>query len=145
VKIADAFETGMKYFNTFGRNPVSCAIGSTVLDIVIEEGLQRHAKDIGHYFHQQLLAVQNSHEIIGDVRAQGLYLGLELVTDRVTKEPATAAAFAVTELMKEEGVIVFPNGVYDNVLKIKPPMVFQRNHVDLYCEALDPVLDQLPR
>lgn len=77
--------------------------------------------------------------------AQGLYLGVELVTDRVTKEPATAAAFAVTELMKEEGVIVFPNGVYDNVLKIKPPMVFQRNHVDLYCEALDLVLDQLPR
>jgi 4-aminobutyrate aminotransferase-like enzyme len=89
--------------------------------------------------------VQNSHEIIGDVRAQGLYLGLELVTDRVTKEPVTAAAFAVTELMKEQGVIVFPNGVYDNVLKIKPPMVFQRNHVDLYCEALDRVLDQLPR
>jgi 4-aminobutyrate aminotransferase-like enzyme len=70
---------------------------------------------------------------------------VELVTDGVTKESATAAAFAVTELMKEQGVIVFPNGVYDNVLKIKPPMVFQRNHVDLYCEALDRVLDQLPR
>jgi len=111
---------------------------------VIEDGLQQHAKDIGHYFHQQLLAVQNSHEIIGDGRAQGPYLGVELVTDRVTKEPATAA-FAVTELMKEQGVIAFPNGVYANVLKIKPPMVFQRNHVDLYCEALDRVLDQLPR
>jgi 4-aminobutyrate aminotransferase-like enzyme len=100
VKIADAFDTGIKYFNTFGGNPVSCAIGSTVLDIVIEDGLQQRAKGIGHYFHQQLLAVQNSHEIIGDVRAQGLYLGVELVTDRVTKEPATAAAFAVTELRR---------------------------------------------
>jgi 4-aminobutyrate aminotransferase-like enzyme len=84
--------------------------------------------------------VQNRHDIIGDVRAQGL----ELVTDRATKEPATAAAFAVTELMKEQGIIAFPNGVYDNVLKIKPPMIFQRHQVDLYGEALDRVLDQLP-
>ena len=84
------------------------------------------------------------HEIIGDVRAQGLYLGVELVKDRVTKEPATAEAFVVTELIKEQGVIAFPNGVYDNVLKIKPPMVFHREHVDLYCETLDRVLHELP-
>jgi 4-aminobutyrate aminotransferase-like enzyme len=63
----------------------------------------------------------------------------------VTKDPATVAAFAVTELMKEQGSHSVPDGVYDNVLKIKPPMVFQRDHVDLYCEALDRVLDQLPR
>ena len=86
----------------------------------------------------------NRHEVIGDVRAQGLYLVVELVKDRGTKEPATAEAFVVTELMKDQGVIAFPNGVYDNVLKIKPPMVFQREHVGLYCEALDRVFDQLP-
>jgi 4-aminobutyrate aminotransferase-like enzyme len=142
-EIADAFDTGMKYFNTFGGNPVSCAIGSTVLDIVIGEGLQQHAKAVGAYFRDSLRQVQQHHPLIGDVRAQGLYLGVELVRDPDTKEPATVEAFEVTELMKEEGVIVFPNGVYDNVLKIKPPMAFQREHVDVYCEALDRVLTRL--
>jgi len=142
-EIADAFDTGMKYFNTFGGNPVSCAIGSTVLDIIIGDGLQQHAGEVGAYFRDSLLQVQQRHELIGDVRAQGLYLGIELVRDRVTKEPAKAAAFEVTELMKDEGVIVFPNGVYDNVLKIKPPMIFGNQHVDIYCEALDRVLHRL--
>lgn len=141
--IADAFDTGMKYFNTFGGNPVSCAIGSTVLDIVRTDGLQEHAGQVGRYFADGLRALQGRHRLIGDVRAQGLYLGVELVRDRDSKEPATAEAFEVTELMKAEGVIVFPNGVFDNVLKIKPPMTFQRHHVDVYCSALDRVLTQL--
>jgi 4-aminobutyrate aminotransferase-like enzyme/Ser/Thr protein kinase RdoA (MazF antagonist) len=142
-EIADAFDTGMKYFNTFGGNPVSCAIGSAVLDIVIEDGLQQHAGEVGRYFTHCLRQLQQQQPLIGDVRAQGLYLGVELVRDRHTKEPAEDEAFAVTELMKAEGVIVFPNGVYDNVLKIKPPMVFQREHVDFYCDALDRVLGRL--
>ncbi|HEV7419781.1 MAG TPA: aminotransferase class III-fold pyridoxal phosphate-dependent enzyme [Mycobacterium sp.] len=142
-EIADAFDTGMKYFNTFGGNPVSCAIGASVLDIVVGDGLQQHANDVGRYFADSLRQVQQRHALIGDVRAQGLYLGVELVRDRDTKEPAKAEAFEVTELMKEQGVIVFPNGVHDNVLKIKPPMIFAREHVDIYCEALDRVLDRL--
>jgi 4-aminobutyrate aminotransferase-like enzyme/Ser/Thr protein kinase RdoA (MazF antagonist) len=142
-EIADAFDTGMKYFNTFGGNPVSCAIGASVLDIVIGDGLQQHANDVGRYFADSLRQVQQRHTLIGDVRAQGLYLGVELVRDRDTKEPAKAEAFEVTELMKEQGVIVFPNGVYDNVLKIKPPMIFAREHVDIYCETLDRVLGRL--
>lgn len=141
--IADAFDTGMKYFNTFGGNPVSCAIGSTVLDIIIGDGLQQQAKEVGAYFADSLREVQRRQPLIGDIRAQGLYLGVELVRDRDTKEPARAEAFEVTELMKDEGVIVFPNGVYDNVLKIKPPMTFQNHHVDIYCEALDRVLTRL--
>jgi 4-aminobutyrate aminotransferase-like enzyme/Ser/Thr protein kinase RdoA (MazF antagonist) len=142
-EIADAFDTGMKYFNTFGGNPVSCAIGSTVLDIIIGDGLQQHAAEVGAYFRDSLTQVQQRHEVIGDVRAQGLYLGIELVRDRFTKEPAKAEAFQVTELMKDEGVIVFPNGVHDNVLKIKPPMIFGKEHVDIYCDALDRVLHRL--
>ena len=142
-EIADAFDTGMKYFNTFGGNPVSCAIGSAVLDIVADDGLQQHAGEVGRYFAEGLRELQQRQPLIGDVRAQGLYLGVELVRDRATKEPAKAEAFEVTELMKAEGVIVFPNGVHDNVLKIKPPMTFQREHVDIYCEALDRVLSRL--
>jgi 4-aminobutyrate aminotransferase-like enzyme len=142
-EIADAFDTGMKYFNTFGGNPVSCAIGEQVLDIVQGDGLQAHAKQIGGYFRDRLLDLQQRHPLIGDVRGQGLYLGVELVHDRASKQPATDVAFQVTEAMKEQGVIVFPNGVHDNVLKIKPPMIFQAEHVDLYVEALDHVLTDL--
>ncbi|WP_197040814.1 aminotransferase class III-fold pyridoxal phosphate-dependent enzyme [Pseudonocardia halophobica] len=138
--IANAFDTGMKYFNTFGGNPVSCAIGETVLDIVERDGLRDNAVKVGGYFAEQLRALAERQPIIGDVRAEGLYLGVELVRDRVTKEPATREAFAVTELTKERGVVVFPNGVHDNVLKIKPPMTFRREHVDTYVEVLDDVL-----
>ncbi len=138
--IADAFDTGMKYFNTFGGNPVSCAVGQSVLDIVQQDGLQAHARELGAYFLAQLTELKSRHQLIGDVRGQGLYLGVELVRDPVTKQPAAAEASIVTELMKERGVITFPNGVHDNVLKIKPPMVFQRRHVDLYAHVLDEVL-----
>lgn len=139
-EIADAFDTGMKYFNTFGGNPVSCAIGETVLDIVQHDGLRANAIAIGDYFATALRRLQGEQPLIGDVRARGLYLGVELVRDRVTKEPATAEAFLVTELMKERGVVVYPNGVHDNVLKIKPPMTFRREHADLYVEVLGEVL-----
>lgn len=139
-EIANAFDTGMKYFNTFGGNPVSCAIGSTVLDIVERDGLREHAVAVGAYFAAQLRDLANRQHLIGDVRAEGLYLGIELVEDRATKAPGTNAAFLVTELTKERGLVVFPNGVHDNVLKIKPPMTFTREHVDLYVEVLDDVL-----
>lgn len=138
--IADAFDTGMKYFNTFGGNPVSCAIGETVLDIVERDGLRTNAVEVGAYFAAQLRELAQRQPLIGDVRAQGLYLGVELVRHRATKQPATDEAFAITELTKERGVVVYPNGVHDNVLKIKPPMTFRREHVDLYVACLDEVL-----
>lgn len=138
--IADAFDTGMKYFNTFGGNPVSCAIGSAVLDIVEGDGLREKAVSVGAYFAEQLRSLATRHHVIGDVRAEGLYLGVELVRDRETKTPATEEAFVVTELTKERGVVVFPNGVHDNVLKIKPPMTFTRQDADRYVDVLDEVL-----
>lgn len=142
-EVANAFDTGMKYFNTFGGNPVSCAVGETVLRIVQEDGLQEHARIVGSSFLKTLREIQDRHELIGDVRGQGLYLGVELVRDRSTKEPATAETFQAAELMKDRGVLVYPNGVYDNVLKVKPPMVFDQGHVDLFADALDDVLSVL--
>ncbi len=141
--IADAFDTGMKYFNTFGGNPVSCAIGEAVLDIVAQEDLRANALDVGGYFAAGLRELADRQPLVGDVRAEGLYLGVELVRDRTTLEPAREEAFAVTELAKEHGVIVFPNGVHDNVMKIKPPMTFRREHADLYIEVLDTVLSDV--
>ena len=144
-EIADAFDDGVKYFNTFGGNPVSCAVGMTVLDIVQEDGLQAHARDVGGYFLEALQQVRTKHELIGDVRGHGMYLGIELVRDRDTKEPAAAEAMNVSELMKDHGVIVYPTGAYDNVLKLKPPMIFDRTHVDLFVSTLDDVLSKAPR
>jgi 4-aminobutyrate aminotransferase-like enzyme len=140
-EIADAFDDGVKYFNTFGGNPVSCAIGTTVLDIVADNRLQQNALEVGEYFKTSLEKLKSAHPLIGDVRGQGLYLGIELVRDRTTLEPASSEAMAICEAMKDRGVIVYPTGVYDNVLKLKPPMVFRPTDVDFFVETLDQVLN----
>lgn len=138
--IADAFDTGMKYFNTFGGNPVSCAAGMAVLDEIAAHGLQARAADVGAYLLDNLRTLASRHTIIGDVRGLGLYLGIELVSDRKTREPAGAAAHYISERMKDEGVFVYPTGAADNILKIKPPMTFTREHADLFVTVLDDVL-----
>jgi len=100
------------------------------------------AHDVGAYFRQRLVALADAHPAIGDVRGYGLYLGVELVADRDLKTPAAALAYRVSERLKDEGVITYPNGDLDNVLKIKPPMVFGRDHADCFVDALDLVLGE---
>ncbi|HEY1621410.1 MAG TPA: aminotransferase class III-fold pyridoxal phosphate-dependent enzyme [Streptosporangiaceae bacterium] len=139
-EIADAFDTGMKYFNTFGGNPVSCAIGMAVLDEVERRGLQANARATGSYLLGLLRELAERHQLIGDVRGRGLYLGIELVRDRATREPAAAEAAYVCERLKDEGVISYPTGTFDNVLKIKPPMTFSAEHAALFADALDAIL-----
>jgi 4-aminobutyrate aminotransferase-like enzyme len=95
---------------------------------------------VGEYFLGALRQLQTRHELIGDVRGQGLYLGIELVRDRDGKEPAATEALAVSERMKDAGVVVYPTGAHDNVLKIKPPMVFGPEHVEIFTGVLDRVL-----
>jgi len=141
-EIAAAFDTGMKYFNTFGGNPVSCAVGMAVLDEIESKGLQARAGSTGQYFLDRLTTLADKHDLIGDVRGQGLYLGVELVRNRKTREPASVEAFYISERMKDEGVIVYPTGSLDNTLKIKPPMVFDCGHVDLFVSTLDEVLSR---
>jgi len=143
-EIADAFDDGVKYFNTFAGNPVSCAIGNTVMDIVQGDGLQANALEVGSYLFDSLLELKSRHELIGDVRGHGLYLGVELVRDRETKEPAAAEALSMSERLKDHGIITYPTGVYDNALKIKPPMIFGRAHADLYTQVLDDILQRYP-
>jgi len=138
--IANAFDTGMRFFNTFGGNPVACAVGLAVLDVIEDEKLQQRSLEVGTYFNNLLSELRQQHELIGDVRGQGLYIGVELVLDRHDKSPATAVAHLVTERMKEEGIIVGPNGRYDNILKIKPPMVFGREHAEVFTSTLDQIL-----
>jgi len=123
-EIADAFVTGMEYFNTFGGNPVSCAIGEAVLDTIQEENLQQNAKDVGDYMIQQLKHLQEAHRVIGDVRGMGLFIGVELVLDRESKSPAAQLTKELVEYFKANHILLSIEGPLHNILKIKPPIVF---------------------
>ena len=131
-KIADAFVTGMEYFNTFGGNPVSCAIGMAVLDAIKEDKLQENALETGHYFQQKLRELQQEFQLIGDVRGLGLFIGVELVDDRISKKPATETANRLIEYFKHHRILLSTEGPFYNVLKIKPPLAFNRDDADKF-------------
>lgn len=142
-EIADAFANGMEYFNTFGGNPVSCAVGLAVLDVIEQENLRKNALEVGGYFLNKLHNLQKKHTIIGDVRGLGLFIGVELVKDRETREPATEAGAVIIEQMKARGVLLSTDGPLNNVLKIKPPIVFTKENVDLVYTHLDAVMCEI--
>jgi 4-aminobutyrate aminotransferase-like enzyme len=139
-EIAASFANGMEYFNTFGGNPVSCAVGLTVLDVIREEGLQENARDTGDYLLEGLRQLAGRNSLIGDVRGEGLFLGFELVRDRETLEPAADEAEEIVNRMKDLGVLLSTDGPLHNVIKIKPPLVFSRADADLLMERLDRVM-----
>jgi 4-aminobutyrate aminotransferase-like enzyme/Ser/Thr protein kinase RdoA (MazF antagonist) len=139
-QIASAFANGMELFNTFGGNPVSCAVGMAVLDVIEGEGLMARAADTGAHLVGGLLDLQGRHPAIGDVRGEGLYLGVDLVDDRQSRTPATTLAGDVAEHMRTRGVLISTDGPADNVLKIKPPIVFSRADADVLLAELDQVL-----
>jgi 4-aminobutyrate aminotransferase-like enzyme/Ser/Thr protein kinase RdoA (MazF antagonist) len=139
-EIAASFNNGMEYFNTFGGNPVSCAVGLAVLDVIEAEGLQQHALTMGERLLQGLRRLQTRHELIGDVRGRGLFIGIELVKDRESLEPAAEEAAGVIERMKEHGFLISTDGPHHNVLKIKPPLVLQADDIDRLLATLDEVL-----
>jgi alanine-glyoxylate transaminase/(R)-3-amino-2-methylpropionate-pyruvate transaminase len=125
------------HFNTFGGNPVSCAMGKAVLEVIDREELQRNCLEVGAYCMQGLETLKSKHGVIGDVRGKGLMIGLELVTDRKTKEPAKDECAQVFERAKELGLLIGKGGFYGNVLRIKPPMCISRADVDFMLEVLD--------
>jgi len=138
--IADTFDNGMEYFNTFGGNPVSCAIGHAVLDAVETDCLQENALEVGNYLLEELRKLQARFPVIGDVRGLGLFIGVELVTDQVSKEPAEQQASYICERMKQLGVLISTDGPFHNVLKIKPPLCFNRSNADTLINCLTQVL-----
>ena len=128
------------HFNTYGGNPVSMAAGLAVLDIIDEDGLQQNAKVVGGRLKAGLEKLMRSHSIVGDVRGMGLMLGVELVRDRATKEPAKAETLDVLESMRESGALIGKGGIDGNVLRIKPPMCITAADVDFALDALDGAL-----
>ena len=140
AEIAESFDNGMEFFSTFGGNPVSCAIGLAVLDEVFENDLQSHARTIGEMLINRLNELMKSYEIIGDVRGSGLFLGVELVRDRTTLEPATAEADFIVNGMRERQILLGTDGPFHNVLKIRPPMPFTEEDAHRLCDTLNDVL-----
>jgi 4-aminobutyrate aminotransferase-like enzyme/Ser/Thr protein kinase RdoA (MazF antagonist) len=138
--IAASFEaSGMEFFATFGGNPVSCAIGAAVLDVIETEGLQAQAADVGAHALALLRELQQRHPVIGDVRGLGLFIGIELV-QRDGMSPATARAKEVVNALRRERILTGTDGPHDNVIKIKPPLVVSRQDMERFARVLDAVL-----
>jgi len=133
------------HFNTFGGNPVSATQGLAVLEIIDEEKTQRKAKELGGYLKGRLLELQDKHPLIGEVRGLGLMLGVELVKDRTTKEPATAETADIVERAKERRLLVGKGGLYGNVIRIKPPMCITKPDCEFLIDCLDASLEDVTR
>src|SRR5580658_5183086 len=142
-ELITAFTERNMYFNTFGGNPVSAAVGSAVLDVLEDERLIEHAARVGRYTLERLAALKERRPLIGDVRGSGMFFAVELVSDRGSKTPATADTRRVVNGMYERGVLLSRIGPHDNILKIRPPMPFSRQNADLLVDTLDAVLKSL--
>jgi 4-aminobutyrate aminotransferase-like enzyme len=138
--IAEEFNNGMEYFNSFGGNPVSCAVGHAVLNVIEEEGLQQNARDVGKYLKSLLNELKEKYSMIGDVRGYGLFLGIELVRDLESLDPGDKEADQIENAMKEKGILISTDGPDHNILKIKPPLVFNRRNALFLTETLDEIL-----
>ena len=144
-EIAESFANGMEYFSTFGGNQVSCAIGLAVLDVVRDEGLQAHGLRVGERMLAQMRPFTDRYSLVGDVRGSGLFLGVELVRDRHTLQPADREASEVVNRMREEGILIGTDGPLHNVVKIRPPMPFDESNADRVVETLDRILAERVR
>lgn len=130
-----AFGSRNGYFNTFGGNPVAAAAGLAVLETIESENLQQNAFETGTYLRDSLAALMKTHPSIGDVRGSGLYIGVEIVTDAESGAPDQSAAERLVNAMRERNVLIGIAGKFGNVLKIRPPLVFRREHADIFLEA----------
>jgi 4-aminobutyrate aminotransferase-like enzyme/Ser/Thr protein kinase RdoA (MazF antagonist) len=141
-EIAASFANGMEFFSTFGGNPVACAVGLAVLDVVRDEALQDRALRVGKYWMTELKKLQDCHRLIGDVRGSGLFVGVDLVRNRETREPATEEAGYVVNRLRERGILAGTDGPYDNVIKLRPPLIFSESDADLFIATLESILQE---
>jgi len=142
-EILNAFIDKTRLFSTFGGNTVACAAGNAVLDVVETEELVERGKIVGDYLRQEIRCLATRHKLIGDVRGHGMVTGLEFVTDRDKRTPATKETARLLELMRQRYVLVGSEGRDANILKLRPSLIFRRKHVDLFIDALDRSLDSL--
>jgi 4-aminobutyrate aminotransferase-like enzyme len=135
--LLDCFTAEVKYFNTFGGNPVAAAAGLAVLDVIDDEGLMQNACEVGGYLMDGMREIGNRHIEIGDVRGAGLFIGLELVRDRDDKEPAPELASLLINRLRQRGFLIGAAGPFGSTLKIRPPLCLGRDHADMFIAACD--------
>jgi 4-aminobutyrate aminotransferase-like enzyme/Ser/Thr protein kinase RdoA (MazF antagonist) len=138
-EIAESFEKGVEFFSSFGGNPVSCAIGLAVLEVIEEEGLQENANLVGNYYKSLFEDLQQKHQCIGDVRGSGLFLGVDLVNPG-TKEEDSLLAKMIKNQLREKFILISTDGPKDSVLKTKPPLIFTRENANQVVEEMDRIL-----
>ena len=138
--IAEAFDNGMEFFSSFGGNPVSCEIGRTVLDVIAQEGLQQNALDTGNYLMHQLRDLQQDFAQIGDVRGSGLFVGVEFVKNPETMDANTELAQYLKNKLRENYILVSTDGPFDSVMKMKPPLCFDKSNADQLVENMKSLL-----
>lgn len=142
AEIAASFDNGMEFFSTFGGSTVACAVGLAVLDVVDEERLQEHARAVGDLMLERLRSLAGDHPLVGDIRGSGFFLGVELVKDRETLEPAAAEASEVSNRMRERGILLGTDGPFHNVIKIRPPMPFTAEDAEHLATTFADVLQE---
>ncbi len=141
-EIASSFNNGMEFFSTFGGNPVACAAGLAVLDVLEEENLQQNALRAGAHLFEGLKSLQARHTLIGDVRGSGLFLGIDLVLDRETRAAAPLQASYVVNRLRDCGILAGTDGPHHNVIKLRPPLVFNEADAELFIKTLDAILQE---
>ena len=139
-EIANKFANGMEFFNTFGGNPVSCSIATEVLSFIERYNLQKNALLTGGYLKKQLIKLSNKYPMIGQVRGKGLFLGIELVDNEL--QPLKDHANYLANRMKEFGILMSTDGPNDNVMKIKPPIIFNQEDCDKLIFYLDKIFEE---
>ena len=137
AELVNAFRSKTRYFNTFASSPLQAAVGQAVIDVIEQEGLLSSVTAVGSHLRENLRAIQESCEPIADVRGEGLFIGLEWVKDRHSKEPDPAGADVIVNRLREAGFLMGRAGEHGNVLKLRPPLVFQREHADSFLEAFE--------
>ncbi|WP_202918029.1 aminotransferase class III-fold pyridoxal phosphate-dependent enzyme [Mycolicibacterium sp. CBMA 295] len=135
------FQSASTYFNTFGGNPVAAAAGMAVLDVLEHQQLRENAREVGQYVRTGLNRLRDKHSVIGGVRGRGLFFGIELIDD--TGAPAADVTKRLVNMMRDRGVLLSRIGRYDNVLKMRPPLVFDTTNADLLLSVLDDALSAL--
>jgi len=141
--IAKSFEQGVEFFSSFGGNPVSCAIGKAVLEVIEQEELKKRAFEVGNYYKKQLIDLKNQYSSIKDVRGSGLFLGIELVNSN--GKPDSDMADLIKNKLRDRNVLIGTDGKYSNVLKTKPPLCFSKENADEVVQRIGEAINEYGR
>lgn len=139
-EIAESFDNGMEFFSSFGGNPVSCAIGDAVLSVIEEENLQQNAASVGSHLTNLMIDLQSDYSCIGDVRGAGLFLGIDIVKDPISRSPDEQLARHIVNTLREKNILTSIDGPHHNVIKIKPPLCFNQNNAEQLVQELKMIL-----